>query len=120
MRKKKAKEAKNYTQALWELKCAYTKKKWLKFRIKQSITRGILNSRAKGIEYFGPLKTKWKFPYICPSVGQTEEILTSSVIWMYVYITVKQKHVIETVMKKAVFITVHNLMCLEFDNIFKF
>ena len=39
---------------------------------------------------------------------------------MYVYITVKQKHVIETVMKKAVFITVHNFMCLEFDNIFKF
>ena len=27
--KKKAKEAKNYTQALGELKCTYTKKKWL-------------------------------------------------------------------------------------------
>ena len=56
--KKKAKEAKNYTQALGELKCAYTKKKRLKFRIKQSSTRGILNFRAKGIKYFGPLKTK--------------------------------------------------------------
>ena len=118
--RKKAKKAKNYTQALWELKCAYTKKKCLKFRIKQSITRGILNFRAKGIEYFGPLKTKWKFPYICPSVGQTEGILTSSVIWMYVYITVKQKHVTETVMKKAVFLKVHNFICMEFDNIFKF
>ena len=56
--KKKAKEAKNYTQALGELKCAYTKKKWLKFRIEQSSTRGILNFRAKGIKYFAPLKTK--------------------------------------------------------------
>ena len=116
--KKKAKEAKNYTQALGELKCAYTKKKWLKFRIEQSSTEGILNFRAKGIKYFGPLKTKWKFPYICPAVGETEGILTSSVIWMYV--TVKQKHVIETVRKKAVFIKVHNFTYLEFDNIFKF
>ena len=57
-KKKKAKEAKNYTQALGELKCAYTKKKRLKFRIKQGSTRGILNFRAKGIKYFGPLKTK--------------------------------------------------------------
>ena len=30
------KEAKNYTQVLRDLKCAYTKKKGLKFRIKQS------------------------------------------------------------------------------------
>jgi len=66
--RKKAKEAKNYTQALGEQKYAYTKKKWLKFRIKQSSTRGILNFRAKGIEYFGPLTMKWKVPYICPAV----------------------------------------------------
>ena len=39
---------------------------------------------------------------------------------MYVYITVKQKHVTETVMKKAVFLKVHNFICMEFDNIFKF
>ena len=78
--KKKAKEAKNYTQALGELKCVYTKKKWLKFRIEQSSTRGILNFRAKGIKYFAPLKRKEKFPYICPAVRQTEGILTSSVI----------------------------------------
>ena len=31
------KEAKNYTQVLRDLKCAYTKKKGLKFRIKQSL-----------------------------------------------------------------------------------
>jgi len=41
--RKKAKEAKIYTKALGELKCAYTKKKWPKFRIKQSSTRGILS-----------------------------------------------------------------------------
>ena len=33
--RKKAKEARNYTQALRELKCAYIKKKLLKFRIEQ-------------------------------------------------------------------------------------
>ena len=33
--RKKAKEARNYTQALGELKCAYIKKKLLKFRIEQ-------------------------------------------------------------------------------------
>ena len=57
-KRREAKDAKNYTQALGELKCAYTKKKRLKFRIEQSSTRGILNFRAKGIKYFGPLKTK--------------------------------------------------------------
>ena len=71
-KKKKRKKRKNYTQALGELKCAYTKKKWLKFRIEQSSIRGILNFRAKGVKYFGPLKTKWKCPYIRPAVGQTE------------------------------------------------
>ena len=118
--RKKAKEAKNYTQALGEQKYAYTKKKWLKFRIKQSSTRGILNFRATGMEYFGLLKTKRKFPCICPAVGQMEGILTSSVKWMY--ITVRQKHFIETVRKKGVFIKVHNFTYLEFffDNIFKF
>ena len=46
--------------------------------------------RAKGIKYFGHLKTKWNFPYICPAVGQTEGILTSSVILiMWMYVTVK-------------------------------
>ena len=60
--------------------------------MEQSSTRGILNFRARGIKYFGPLKTKWKFPYICPAVGQTEGILTSSVILiMWVLVTVKQK-----------------------------
>ena len=66
--RKKVKGVKNYTQALGELKCAYSKKKWLKFRIEQSSTRGILNFRAKGIKYFGPLIMKWKVPYICPVV----------------------------------------------------
>ena len=41
--KKKAKEEKNYTRALGELKRAYTKKKRLKFRMKQSSARGVLN-----------------------------------------------------------------------------
>ena len=53
--KKITKEAKNYAQALRELKCAYTKKN---IRIEQSDTSGILNFRAKGMKYFGPLKTK--------------------------------------------------------------
>ena len=35
-KRKEAKEAKNYTHALGEFKCAYTKKKRLKFRIEQS------------------------------------------------------------------------------------
>ena len=47
------------------------------------------------------------------AVGQKEGILTSCVILM-------QKHVIETVRKKTVFIKVHNFTYLEFDNIFKF
>ena len=41
--KKKAKEEKNYTRALGELKRAYTKKKRVKFRMKQSSARRILN-----------------------------------------------------------------------------
>ena len=41
--KTKAKEEKNYTRALGDLKRAYTNKKRLKFRIKQSSTRGIRN-----------------------------------------------------------------------------
>ena len=36
------------------------------------------------------------------------------------YVTVKQKHVIETVRKKAAFIKVHNFTYLKFDDIFKF
>ena len=100
------KKAKKYTQALRELKYTYAKKKWLKFRIKQGNTRGSLNFRAKGMKYFGPLKTKWKFPYICPAVGEMDGILTS--IWMYV--TVKQKHVTETVRKKVLFIKVYNFI----------
>ena len=77
--KKKAKEAKNYTQALGELKCVYTKEKWFKIRMLLSKAvldiRGILNFRAKGSTYFGPLKTKWKFPHICPAVGKQKELL---------------------------------------------
>ena len=51
-REKKAKEVKNYTQALTELKCASLyelKEKWLKFKIEHGNTRDILNFRAKGI-----------------------------------------------------------------------
>ena len=43
--------------------CLYQEKS-LKFRIEQSNTTIILSFRAKGIKYFGPLKTKWKFPCI--------------------------------------------------------
>ena len=76
-------------------------------------------SGLRELNILGPLKTaKRRFPYICPAIGQTEGILTSSVIWMYV--TVKQKQVIETIRKKNVFIKVHNSTYLEFDNIFKF
>ena len=39
-------------------KVSLYQEKRLKFRIEQSSTRGILNFRAKGIKYFGPLKTK--------------------------------------------------------------
>ena len=38
-------------------------------------TRGILNFRAKGIIYFGPLKTKWKFLYICLQEAVNEFLL---------------------------------------------
>ena len=75
-------------------------------------------SKRRELNILGPLKTKRKFPFICPAVGQTEGILTSSVIWMYV--TVKQKHVIETIWKKVVFLKIHNFNYLEFGNIFKF
>ena len=114
--RKKIERIEKLHKHIGELKCAYTKKKWLKFRIEQIITRGSLNFVAKGIKYLGPLETKWKIPYICPAVGQHGRN-SSSVIWMYV--RVKQKHVIETetVRKKAVFIKVHNFTYLEFDNI---
>jgi len=46
----------------------------------EKMTWDILNFGAKGIKYFGPLKMKRKFPYICPTVGQTEGIFTSTVI----------------------------------------
>ena len=35
-----------------------------------------MNFKAKGMRYF---KTQVKFPDICPAVGQTERILTSTV-----------------------------------------
>ena len=38
-------------------------------------TRGILNFRAKGIIYFGPLKTKWIFLYICLCSRAVNEFL---------------------------------------------
>ena len=41
--RKKSERRKNYTRALGELKRAYTKKKRLKFRMRQSSARGILN-----------------------------------------------------------------------------
>ena len=81
---KKAKKAKKLHISIKRTKVWLYQEKWLKFRIEQSNTRGILNFRAKGIKYFGSLKTKWKFYYICPVIGQTEGILTSSVIRMYV------------------------------------
>ena len=60
-KKKPRKQKKKYIQALGELKCVYTKKKWLKFRIKQSSTRGILNFGAKGINILGPWKRSENF-----------------------------------------------------------
>ena len=60
-KKKPRKQKKKYTQALGELKCVYTKKKWLKFRIKQSSTRGILNFGAMGINILGPWKRSENF-----------------------------------------------------------
>ena len=63
--KKKAKEAKNYTQALGELKCVYTREKWFKIRMLLSKAvldiRGILNFRAKGIKILGPWKRSENF-----------------------------------------------------------
>ena len=58
-KKKKVQEVKNYTQALREVKCAYTKKNHFSLEVNTAILEAlILNFRAKGIEYFGPLKTK--------------------------------------------------------------
>ena len=50
---------KNYTQALREVKCAYTEKNHFSLEVNTAILEAlILNFRAKGIKYFGPLKTK--------------------------------------------------------------
>ena len=50
---------KNYTQALREVKCAYTEKNHFSLEVNTAILDElILNFRAKGIKYFGPLKTK--------------------------------------------------------------
>ena len=47
-------------KAFREVKYAYTKQNdfLMLFRSEHSSTRGILNFRAKGIKYFGALKTK--------------------------------------------------------------
>ena len=63
-----------------------------KFIIKSwSLSWSLECSNTRGIEFWiselrelDILKHKWKFPYICPAVGQAERILTSSVAWMYV------------------------------------
>ena len=63
-----------------------------KFIIKSwSLSWSLERSNTRGIEFWiselrelDILKHKWKFPYICPAVGQVERILTSSVAWMYV------------------------------------
>ena len=51
-------------KAFWEVKYTHTKQNdfLMLFRSEHSSTRGILNFSAKGIKYFGALKTKWKCP----------------------------------------------------------
>ena len=73
--KKNQGSKKIYTQALGELKCVYTKKKWLKFRIKQSSTRGILNFGAKGINILGPWKRSENFDTFVLQQGKRKEFL---------------------------------------------
>ena len=51
--------------------------------LERSNTRGI-DFWISELRELDSLKHKWKFPYICPAVGQTERIVTSSVAWMYV------------------------------------
>ena len=62
----------------------YTHREWNQ----RMETKQYWMSERRELNILGPLKTKRKFPFICPAVEQTEGILTSSLIWMYV--TVKQ------------------------------
>ena len=57
---------KNYTQALREVKGAYTEKNHFSLEVNTAILEAlILNFRAKGIKFFGPFKTKkFKFSFI--------------------------------------------------------
>ena len=74
---------KNYTQALREVKCAYTEKNHFSLDVNTAILEAlILNFRAKGIKYFGPLKTKnIKFSFIpfVPRLTNINFLLTISI-----------------------------------------
>ena len=59
--RKKAKEAENYTQALGELKCAYTNKKWL-FYFRKGTAVLIFEDGALWTIY--GLDSIWRFYYI--------------------------------------------------------
>ena len=57
------------------------RKNELSLELIKAILEAFLISELRELfKYFGPLKTKGKFPYICPAVGQIEGILTPSVI----------------------------------------
>ena len=104
-KRKEAKEAKNYTHALGEFKCAYTKKKRLKFRIEQSKLEAFWISELRELNILGPSK-------FALQPGKRKEFL---LLVLYECTSqCKQKRVIEIVRKKAVFIKVDNLYLFKF------
>ena len=95
---KKAKEAKKYTQALRKVNYAYTKKNGL-----SSILEEFWIPEPRKLDILGPWKRKnWV---------KSENLQ---------YVTVKWKHVIETIRKKAIFVKIHNFTFEKFGNTFKF
>ena len=58
-------------------------------KIKCKMQKKKKNERSEKLHTSVKRKTKWKFPHICPAVGQTEGIPTCTYcdIWMYVTVS---------------------------------
>ena len=80
---------------------SYARRQALSLEMNADILVAILISVLRELK-FRALKTDWKFPHICPIVGQPEEILCSCIVPMNV--TIHRKHVIIAFRKKSVFV----------------
>ena len=89
-KKQRERSEKLKTQALGELKCVYTKEKWLKIRmlLNKAVLEAFWISGLRELKFWA-VKSEVKISSHLSCSRQMEGIVTSSIIWMYV--TVKQK-----------------------------